>query len=210
MTDTLHVKNRADIGSASTRRLRRSGLVPAVLYGHGEPNVNLVLPADEVLELVRHHGKTVKLTGAVDEHALVKKVQFDALGSDVLHLDFYRVRLDEKVVTKLPIRLHGQAAGVLAGGMLRETVREVEIRCPVVSLPDDLQLNINDIGIGGHKTAGDVILPEGAELLTAKELVVVQVVEAPKDVDLTTTSGPAEPELITKPKAADATEEKKK
>jgi large subunit ribosomal protein L25 len=207
MTDLLHVKRREHLGSAATRRLRRSRQIPAVLYGHGEPPVHLVIPVTEVDALVRHHGKTVQLTGAVDEHALVQAVQYDSMGATVLHLDLARVRLDERVVTKLPLKLVGQAPGVVGGGMLREVHRDLEIRCAVANLPDDLPLNINDLQLGGHKTAADVQLPSGAELVTPPETVMVMVVEPHRETEaLPGEAGPMEPEVITRAKPSEAAE----
>jgi large subunit ribosomal protein L25 len=201
MTDLLHVTRREHLGSAATRRLRRSGSVPAVLYGHGEAPVHLVIPESEVDALVRHHGKTVQLTGAVDEHALVQAVQHDSMGMEVLHLDLSRVRLDERVVTKLPLKLTGQAPGLAAGGMIREVHRELEIRCSVAQLPDDLPLNINDLQIGGHKIASDVPLPPGAELVTPPETVMVMIVEPHRETEaLPGEGGPLEPEVIVRAK----------
>ncbi len=102
-TDVLHVELRDQTGSLAARKLRRSGRIPAVLYGHGEGTQHLTIAATEVSSLLRHHGKAVTLDGAVKDTALLSDVQFNALGTEVLHLDLIRVNLQEKVVVTVPV-----------------------------------------------------------------------------------------------------------
>ncbi len=174
-TDVLHVELRDKIGSLAARKLRRSGRIPAILYGHGEGTQHLTIAASEVSSLLRHHGKAVTLDGAVKDTALLSDVQFNALGTEVLHLDLIRVNLQEKVVVTVPVHLSGDAVGVRSGGVLLENVHEVEVRCSAGSIPESLTLNVGDLDVGGHKTAGDIVMPEGVELVTAKETVVAHV-----------------------------------
>ena len=194
MTDVLNVELREELGSLATRRLRRSGKVPAVLYGHGEENKHLAVTASDVTMLLRHHSKTVNLTGAVSETALVSDMQYDPLGIEVLHLDLMRVNLQEKVVVTVPIHRQGDAPGVLSGGILLENIHEVEVRCPAGSIPDHIVLKVGDLQVGGHKYASDLTLPEGVELVTPKETAVAHV-EKPKGAD-DSAAGGAAPEVI--------------
>ena len=97
MADTLNVSVREQLGTNHTRRLRWAGQVPAILYGHGEKNVNLSIAATEVNGVIRHGAKVVDIRGAVTDSALIRDVQWDALGSTVIHLDLTRVSADEKV-----------------------------------------------------------------------------------------------------------------
>ena len=95
MSEVLHVELREQTGTAATRRLRKAGQTPVVLYGHGQGSVHLTVASTEVAALVRHHGKTVQLMGAASDHALVSDMQWDPLGIDVLHLDLVRVDLTQ-------------------------------------------------------------------------------------------------------------------
>ncbi len=174
-TEVLHVELRDQTGSLATARLRRAGKVPAVLYGHGLANQHLAIASTEIRSLLRHHGKTVTLDGAVSDTALVSEVQFDALGIEVLHLDLVRVNLQEEVTVTVPIHLTGDSVGVRGGGVLLENVHEVEIRCSAGAIPEFLALNVSDLEIGGNKTAGDLQLPAGVALLVAKETVVAHI-----------------------------------
>jgi large subunit ribosomal protein L25 len=174
-TDVLHVELREKTGTLATIRLRRSGMVPAVLYGHGQPNQHLAIAKTEIKTLLRHHSKTVTLDGAVSDTALVSEVQFDALGSEVLHLDLLRVNLQEKVTVTVPVHLTGDAVGVRSGGVLLENMHEVEISCTADSIPEFLNLNVSELDLGGHLYASDLILPAGVELVTPKEMMVAHI-----------------------------------
>ncbi|MCC9654724.1 50S ribosomal protein L25 [Rhodopirellula halodulae] len=198
MTDVIQVTKRESTGTAATRRLRRDGHVPAVLYGHGEENQHLAIPEVQVKGLLRHHSKTVQLSGDVDETALVSDMQWDPLGIEVLHMDLIRVNLKEKVELAVPVELHGEAVGVREGGLLLENAHEVEIRCSAGSIPDSLVLDVNDLGVGQHKTASDLTLPEGVELVTDGDMVIAHV-EAKRDEEIAEAGDAlAEPEVISK------------
>jgi len=174
-TDVLHVELREKTGTLATIKLRRTGKVPAVLYGHGQPSQHLAINAVEVKTLLRRHGKAVTLDGAVNDTALVSDVQFDCLGIDVLHLDLIRVNLQEKVTVTVPVHMTGDAVGVRGGGVLLENVHEVEIECLAGSIPEFVTLDVSDLAMGAHKVASDIKLPEGVSLLTAPEIVIAHV-----------------------------------
>ncbi len=200
MADVLEVEKRERTGSAASRRLRRDGLVPAILYGHGQDNQNLAVPQKDVKALVRHHGKMVELKGAVKDTALVSDMQWDPLGIEVLHLDLIRVNLSESVHVTVPIQGHGDPIGLREGGILLENLHEVEISCPAGSIPESVRLNISELHVGEHLTAGDLELPDGVELVTPAETVVTHI-EAPKksgDADEAADGVGAEPEVIAK------------
>lgn len=175
MTDVIEVSRRENTGTAATRRLRRDGMVPAVLYGHGESNEHLAVPSKQVKALLRHHSKTIDLRGAVNETALINEMQWDALGIEVLHLDLIRVNLQEKVQVTVSVHLHGEAKGTHEGGILLEVTHEVDITCPAGSIPDNVGLNVTDLGVGEQATASQLELPDGCELVTGGDVVVARV-----------------------------------
>src|SRR5512137_1003140 len=131
MKESLQVKVREQLGTRQTRRLRQGGLVPAILYGHGEKNVSLSIPELQVKHAVRHGARLVDLSGDVTETALIRQVQWDAFGLQVLHLDLSRVSADETVEITLPIELKGTAPGVREGGLVEHVKHETRILCPV-------------------------------------------------------------------------------
>jgi large subunit ribosomal protein L25 len=215
MAETLNVKRREKLGGGNNRRLRQTGLVPAILYGHGEASVSLQLPAEAALGVIRHGGKLVKLAGDVSEGAFIKAVQWDVYGKKLIHIDFLRVSESELVKTTITIELKGTAPGLSEGGIIEFLVHEIEIECPAGSVPDKLIVNVNDLHLNGAIHSKEVPLPQGAKVLSDPDAVVVHCV-APHVVAEETPAGAAvaepgaiEPELIRKEKAAEDEAEEK-
>ncbi len=199
MAEVLEVEKRDGTGSKASRLLRREGRVPAVLYGHGEENEHLSVPAIQVESLIRHHSKTVELAGAVKDTALVSEVQWDPLGIEVLHLDLIRVNLKELVEVTVPIQSFGEAEGTRQGGVLIENTHEVDIRCPAGSIPEFIRLNVAELQLGGNMSASDLELPEGVELVTSPDTTVAHIEEAKTEVEMGDgAEAGAEPEVIAK------------
>jgi large subunit ribosomal protein L25 len=198
MADILNVKRREQLGSANNRRLRATGNIPAVLYGHGEANLSLTVPSGDVLAVVRHGGKVVKLAGDVSENALIRAVQWDVWGKDVLHIDLLRVSEKDKVKTKVSVELKGTAVGTTEGGVVEHVLHEVEIECPAMSIPDRLLLNINDLHLDGSLFAKDIPLPQGARMVTDENTLIVHCVTPHIEVEPTPAAEPGavEPEVI--------------
>ncbi|QDV55609.1 50S ribosomal protein L25 [Rosistilla oblonga] len=197
MSDVLNVEVRENMGTAATRKLRDTGRIPAVVYGHGGENQHLSVPRKEVELLLRHHSKHVQLAGAANDHVLLKDVQWDPLGIEVLHMDLLRVSLSEKVTITVPVKLHGVAIGLNHHGVMNEILHSVEINVPALKIPEFVELNVNDLDVGQSKTAADIELPEGAELTTDPTAVVVQM-NAPAGDKATDEDAEAatEPEVI--------------
>lgn len=205
MADNLTVEKRNETGTARMRRLRNSGKVPAVLYGHGQDNVNLTLDARELSAVLRHSGHIVNLKGAVEESALIKDVLWDSVLQQVLHVDLSRVDASEAVEVELTVDLKGTARGISNGGLLNHVLHEVTILCPAERIPEKLELKILDLDVGQSLRARDIVLPEGASLVTAPEAVIV-LCSVPADSEETAT-GAAEPEVIGKKKEDEAAKE---
>ena len=199
MADVLTVEKREKTGSAESRRLRRAGKVPAVLYGHGEENQHLAIPVKEVKTLMRHHGKTVKLQGDVNDTALINEVHWDPLGIEVLHLDMIRVNLKEEVEVTVTVHTKGDPMGTRSGGVLLENLHEVQVRCPAGDIPENLIIDVTDLDLGGQLTASDLQLPAGVSLVTKPDTVVVHIEKprGPSEAD-ETEAGSSEPEVIAK------------
>ena len=198
MTDTLNVEKREQTGTLRMRRLRASGMIPAVLYGHGGENLSLQIPTKDVNAAIRHGNQFVELKGAVNESALISEVQWDTFGTDVLHLDLTRVDAAEKVDVTVAVELVGEAPGTKVGGILNQPLHEIQIQCSASSLPDKLEIRINGLGLNQTMTAGDVPLPAGATLVTSADEIVVQCGEPSQaaDTEASEASFAAEPEVI--------------
>ncbi|WP_182867987.1 50S ribosomal protein L25 [Stieleria mannarensis] len=194
MAEVVQVQKReGSLGTAASRRLRKSGSVPAVLYGHKQSNEHLSISQKTVESILRHHSKIVELQGAVSETALVSDLQFDPLGIEVLHIDLQRVDMNEKVTVTVPIRFKGEPAGGKQGGIAIENAHEVEVECPAVAIPESLPINVASVGLGENRTAADLSLPDNVSLVTPGETVIYHV-EKPKGLaeDETEEEGEAE------------------
>jgi large subunit ribosomal protein L25 len=214
MADLLKVKRREKLGGGNNRRLRQQGQVPAVLYGHGEANVSLSINSNEVLGVIRHGGKLVKLQGDVSEGAFIKAVQWDTYGKDLVHIDLLRVSESEKVRTTVALELKGTAPGISEGGVIEHVVHELEIECPAGSVPQKLIVSINDLHLDGAIQARQVPLPEGARIVGDPDKLIVHCVApqvVPEEPAVPVAEpGAAEPELIRKEKPAEEEAEEKK
>jgi len=199
MAELFQAKLRDLTGSANTRRLIRSGNVPAILYGHGKENVSLSLVSKQVQATIERREKLVQLEGAVTEHALVKAVQWDAFGAKVIHLDLTRVDESETVQVTVVIVVKGTAPGIAAGGRVNRTTRKTELTCPVMKIPNEIELNLSTLELNGSLTLADIDLPEGAQLVAAAETVIAtctEIVVAEEPTSDEAASDAAEPELI--------------
>jgi len=193
MIETIEVQKRDVIGSWKVRKLRAQGLVPAILYGHGEANVCLSLKIETVLSLVRHGSKLVSLTGAITDTALLRDVQWDSMGSEIVHLDFARVSQTELVEVSLPVHLHGEAPGAVGTGKLRFLTHEVTIRCPAASIPEFLTVDISHLLLGKSIHVNEMTLPAGASAVTPGPVVIVQVVTQAGEAAEPVAAGPETP-----------------
>jgi len=195
MSDSVEVKLRKATGSRESRRLRNQGLVPAVLYGHGEKCVDLVATREAVEAAVRHGSRIVELKGAVKTGALIRELQWDTFGVEPIHVDFLRVSATDRVKVKVPVDLKGECPGQRAGGVLSLILHEIELECRADAVPEKIHAAVGKLQIGGTIKVHDLELPAGAKALAdADEAVVTCTVAVEKAEEAA--AGGAEPELI--------------
>ncbi len=210
MAEVLHVKRRTETGTRAARRLRRQGQVPAILYGHGEQNVPLSLSASEVQAAVRHGARQVDLEGDLQEKALIRELQWDTWGLEILHVDLQRVHAGERVTLEVAIHLRGDAPGAHEGGHVEQLLHEVEVECSATEVPEELILRINQLQLGQTLTVQHLAVPEGVKVLADPDTPVVQCVaaeEVPEEELEAPPAGPAEPELIGRKKKEEEQED---
>lgn len=208
MSEVLKVEVRQGHGKRHVRRLRQTGAVPAILYGHGEANVSLSIPVDQVKTAVRHGARVVDLDGAVKEKAFIRDLQWDTFGLEVLHMDLTRVSADEKVEVSVVVELRGEAPGVKEGGVVAHLVHQVEVESLVTAIPEKLTLKINQLGLDQSLTAADIELPPGTTMLTPADTVIAQCTlpKAEEEAAALPAEG-AEPEVIGRKPAEEEGEE---
>jgi large subunit ribosomal protein L25 len=138
----------------------------------------------------------VELQGAVSGNALIRDVQWDPFGADVLHLDLTRVARGETVEMMIPVELRGDAPGTHEGGVVEHLLHEVEIRCPVAALPERIRVNINHLELGQHITVAELDVSSDVQVLNEPTAIVVQCVTPKEEVEVEAVAESAEPEVI--------------
>jgi large subunit ribosomal protein L25 len=169
---------RTEFGKGGARRTRRAGKIPAVLYGHGTEPRHIALPARDFAFAIRG-GINTLLTVEIDggaELALPKAIQRDPIKGTFEHVDLLLVRRGEKVTVELPITLVGEAR---PGGLVNQDLNSLTVEAEATNIPDGVEINVGDIEVGQHLSAGDVTLPAGATLVTEPDALVVAVSAAP-------------------------------
>ena len=200
MAEVLKATKRTEGGTRKARALRKEGLLPAVLYGHGEGTVSLTLNAHELQFALRHGEKLidVELDGK-HQNVLIKAIQYDTWGKEILHVDLTRVNLDELVTVTVKITLLGTPIGVDEGGSLQQPMPSTEIQCRVDQIPEEIRIQVNALNIDDAIHLSDIELPEGSELLGDPEALVCSVVTIAEEVEAEETEegeGAAGPEVI--------------
>jgi len=205
----ISVKERSEKGSRANKRLRDSGFVPGVIYGHKEAVVPVTLPKKEIVNHLSRgaHVFDLNLAGK-NEKVLVKEVQYDHLGLEVIHVDFARVSLDEKVEVTVPLELKGTPKGEAEGAVLQQIIAELEIECLVTDIPDKIVHNVSEMEKDSVLHISDLKFPPGVKCLKDGDLIVATVKEIQEEAPaVEAAEGAAEPEVIgRKPEEAAAAE----
>lgn len=196
MAETLNVKRRDGFGTRKSRKLRDSGVVPGVLYGHGGEVVPLAIENDQLSAAVRHGSRLVSLEGAVTEKALIRDLQYDVFGLEVLHVDFARVSEHERIEVTVPLELRGEAPGIKAGGVVSHLMHQIEIECLAMAIPEKLAISVNHLELNQSLTVKDLVVPEGVKVLADEDAVIVECKEPKEVVEEAPAAEGAEPELI--------------
>ena len=187
---------RTEFGKGGARRTRRAGLVPAVLYGHGEKPRHIALPAREFAAAIRHGGMTqafaIEISDGSSALALPKAIQRDPIRDTFDHVDLLIVRRGEKVTVDIPVQLTGEPARNTL--VITENDR-LSVLADATRLPDRLEVSIEGLEAGSRVSAADVTLPEGVELAADPETVVAMVAAAPTEEQMAGETAEAAEEL---------------
>jgi len=205
---------RGTTGKGVARKLRAAGQVPAVIYGHARQPQPLALDHHALqLLLEKHPYQSTVIALDIDgttSNTLIREIQRHPFKKQIVHVDFQELVAGEQVTVRVPIHFTGIPEGVrLGGGLLDQVLHELEIACDPTNIPGHLTLDVTALGIGQSIHAGEVPLPAGVTLHSTPDATVC-VCAAPRveAEPAAGEAGAAEPELIRKPKAEDAAEEK--
>jgi large subunit ribosomal protein L25 len=210
-TLVLAAQKRQGRGTRKAEKLRKAGIIPAIVYGHKEDTVSVSVSHHDLMSAIAHKARVVDLNvdGAVQK-ALIRALQWDHLGKDVLHADFYRVSADERITVSVPLELRGIAPGVTGGGFLDQPLHTLEVECLAIAVPESIRVAINELQVGQAIHVRDLHLPEGVKAMDDPDAIVVQVSapQAEPAAGAVEAAGAAEPEVIGR-KVAEEEEEAK-
>jgi large subunit ribosomal protein L25 len=202
MSDTtVEVKQRDEIGKNANRRLRAAGGVPAVVYGGGKDPIAISVEKNDIHDLLRQAGGEnavflLKLAGTGKaRHTMVKEVVVDPISRQIIHIDFQRVLMTEKVKVQVPIELIGVPEGVKnQGGVLDFITRDVELECLPGDIPPQLELDVSALDVGDHVQVKDLDLPAKVEMLEEPDRVIASVAHSRVALDVEAAEAEAEAE----------------
>lgn len=196
----LSAEKRTGRGTRESRRLRKAGRLPAIVYGHGETPEQLTVNERDLSNLLQQGSHLVALDVAGHHHhVLIKDVQFDHLGISLMHVDFARVDLNERVTVSVPLEFRGTPAGIAAGGILDPVLVDIEIECVVTEIPDSIRVNVSHLNIGDVLHVREIELPENMTAALDGDLIVCSVhakAAATEEVAVAAEGEATQPEII--------------
>ena len=200
-------------GKGPARRVRTTGMVPAVLYGNKKDSISLTVDAKQVAKILRSetgHNTifTVTVAHGAEEKAMVRDWQVDPISGRLLHVDLFRIAMDVRMRVMVPVHTFGEAQGVkLQGGVFETVTREVEVECLPADIPEEFRVDVTEMMIGKQLRAADLPFdPAKIKLVTDPIRVIAHVVvlkkeeEPAADAAVTADAAPAEPEVMKKGK----------
>jgi large subunit ribosomal protein L25 len=220
MEAVLEASPRASRGKNEARRLRASGLMPAVVYGGSEAGGEAIAVDPKELWKILHSDTgantliTLRTGGGSDVRVMVREYQLDPISSWLLHADFYRVAMDRKIEVTVPVIIRGEARGVKQqGGVLEQVQREVEIECLPADIPEHFDVDVSELVVGQAIRVRDVLTDPRWTAVSDLEMMLVHIImpkieeEAPAAEAAAAPAAPAEPEVIKKGKVEKPEEE---
>ncbi len=167
----LHANKREEQGKGASRRLRKQGLVPAVIYGAGKEPKMISVDHNKLLRYEMDESffssiLKVEIDGGDEENVIIRDYQRDPVKPFVLHLDLLRIKMSEKMNTTTPLHFIGDAdaVGIKAGGVLQRLITEVDILCMPADLPEAIEVDVSALDIGDSLHLSQIVMPEGVEL----------------------------------------------
>jgi large subunit ribosomal protein L25 len=177
---TLQVAPRKRSGTGALKRLRREGLVPAVVYGKKFDNINLKVNAKEIRDLLarstsEHILVDLQIEGAGQQLALIQDVTHNPLSGNIVHIDFHAIKEDEKIHARVPVRLTGESAGVKLGGLLEQQIHTLEISCLPKDLPEAIVYDVSHLNTGDFVHINELPFPEGVQPKLSGDVIAIHI-----------------------------------
>lgn len=195
----IEAKERAERGSRAARRLRSRGLVPGVIYGSDAETEALSVEAERLYHMIEERVRIVDVKiGSKTRPAVIKHIQFDHLDSDIQHVDFELVKMDELLEIEVLVETHGTPKGAKNGGVLEVILKRLRVECKPGDIPREILLEVGELEIGDTITVADIVLPERVKVLEepTTPLVAVHPPRGEEEVEEVSEEEMMEPKLI--------------
>ena len=193
---------RSQLGTRYAARLRDTGRLPAVIYGHKQDPVHVSIDSREITDLLHHNMHVLEVDfDSKAEPCLIKAVQWNHLGTQILHLDLTRVDLTERVTTSVALRFIGEPVGLKEeGAIMTRPYNTIEVECQVVNIPNSIVVNVAELEITKPMTVADLEMPEGVTCTLEPETILASITimaEEEEPAEPVAEEAEGEPEVIT-------------
>lgn len=202
-TTLLKAAVRKGVGTTHAAKLRKEGQVPAIVYGHKQEPVAISLSLHEFNRQFDQGNRLLDVEiENKQEKLLIKDLQYDYLGKQIIHIDLMRVDLTETIRVTVPLEFKGTSKGSTEGGILDEHLNSLEIECLVSDIPEVIEASVKELGVGDILHAGEIELPANVKLVTDTEALVIacHLAAAEKSTEEVIEEMPSSPEVITEAK----------
>lgn len=179
----INLERREEKGKEKSRKMRKEGWIPAVLYSRDSKDGKAKLVKVREKELKRilqipgitHHMLDLSLEGEMKK-GIIRDLQKNPVKEEIWHVDFYEVQTGQKITLSLPVRIKGEAPGVKAGGTLELVTPELEIECPSGAIPEDIEVDVSELEVGDTIRVGDLKVPQDVTVMKDPDEVIVVVI----------------------------------
>jgi len=224
-TTVIEAQMRIPGGKNVNRRLRVSGIIPAVIYGSGKEPIAMSVDPQTVRDILHSESGhnsifTINVDGSAQDNAMVKDYQLDPVHGDLLHVDFIQIAMDRRLELSVNIELIGEPAGVkISGGIMDFISRSIEVECFPSDIPESIKVDISHLEINDYIRVKDLEVDPKVKILSEAEVVIVTVIppvkeeepEVEEEAEVDADAETEEPEVIKKGKTSeDGAEEEKK
>ena len=194
----LDIEHRKVVGKKATKALRKGGKVPSVLYYKGEEPLSLYVDKQLLYKAMKSDQRIYEIDiNSESQYVMIKEIQYHPVTDEVIHLDFMRVRRSEKITISVPIILVGKSIGVTEGGILTQSMNQIEISCYPTNVPDHIEVNIDDLVLNASISVADISIDDEVfEIISSDDL----------NVDSVITPREEEPVLSDEDESEEATE----
>ena len=174
----LEIENRKSVGKKATKEIRRSGKIPSVLYYRGEEPVSISIDKQLLNQAIKSDQRIYEVEiDSESQYVMIKEAQYHPITDEIIHVDFMRVRRSEKMTISVPITLIGKPAGVTEGGILSQSLTQIEISCFPTNVPENIEVNVDHLDINSSVSVGDIVVAdEDIEIISSSDLSIASVI----------------------------------